>query len=667
MDNKIISLDEYLNFRRNYRLIKVDTVKSTIEKYKIGEFSGKSEEEVQKFYEDLTDRLNDMIEHPCGATAFEVSKIITENNINTKDFDIIFDMIKTTDKANLESKEEKLDVSEIEKFFEEEEKNENKVPIVDLSDLSDEIYEENSIDYQQALEEEKFKREIEEDFLDDIDSGLDDYVDNIEFEEEYEKSSKPYNIVSKLSKSFKTNIEKLKENHEFKFTTPKIAEKLALVFAKAKNMVEISEENKPKIKFNSKKVINFKFKKSKGFMERAYQKAQSKKFENTREVIEEAKLFSDLLVKTYKEKSAKLSVNLNSIKNADLRDDIEYVRNPENTNLQDIAELRINVEDEYLTHIDYLREALDDIVTGKLKTDLANQTKLTDEEINQLLYGYTGLKTDDFYTQTSNSTMLGIDENGNLQISKKSPLNIEEIKGTELEEELRRYAMIPNIRELKDYEILQLSKIIKVQDGKIRVNFGYLFDGKTPYDISWTSKKVPIFANKAPESKTEWNKYLDAKRTIGDRLQLFKNLYGQEFYLKGMENILPDAFSKFESMEVYEQILQELDALEDLEKTKILSRQIQFLDDKAIDLEESKKLTKKQKHTRSYLRKIATRKIFELRDQGLSIGEKIDENGKVGEKVLLEARSKLNLEKIISADSKEINKIKSQDEQTNPR
>ena len=91
MDNKIISLDEYLNFRRNYRLIKVDTVKSTIEKYKIGEFSGKSEEEVQKFYEDLTDRLNDMIEHPCGETSFEVSKIITENNINTKDFDIMKD------------------------------------------------------------------------------------------------------------------------------------------------------------------------------------------------------------------------------------------------------------------------------------------------------------------------------------------------------------------------------------------------------------------------------------------------------------------------------------------------------------------------------------------------------------------------------------------------
>ena len=42
--------------------------------------------------------------------------------------------------------------------------------------------------------------------------------------------------------------------------------------------------------------------------------------------------------------------------------------------------------------------------------------------------------------------------------------------------------------------------------------------------------------------------------------------------------------------------------------------------------------------------------------QNLNVGISLDE-----------AKSKLNLDKIIAADSKEINKIKSQDEQTNPR
>lgn len=117
---KVINLDEYKSFRRRYRFIKPEAIKTAIEKNRIGDFFGKTDEEVQKFYEDLSDKLNDMVERPCGETAFEVGCFLSEYKINPKDFDTIFDMIKVSSKEIIDTgKSDNSNIQEVSDELEE--------------------------------------------------------------------------------------------------------------------------------------------------------------------------------------------------------------------------------------------------------------------------------------------------------------------------------------------------------------------------------------------------------------------------------------------------------------------------------------------------------------------------------------------------------------------
>lgn len=667
---KIIDLREYKSFRRSYRLIQVDTVKSTIEKYRIGDFFGKSEEEVQRFYEDLADKLNDMVETPNGTTAFEVGNLLAEYSISPRDFDMIFDMIKTTSKevVNNDTKTEPI----IETEFGEGDLEETRASDTEYYEIYLDLGDEEVEGVEEGLGEYAKEEEVSEEFLREASESLDKYVATIEEEmkedKKTEKASKPYKVVTTLAKNFSENIAELSGKQEYKSTSPRIAESLAKLFGRAKTLEKKSKESKPKFKSGFKKIVDFKSKKKKGFMQGIKEKSEAKKAKKTRNVIDRAKETSEALVRTYQKRAHDSEVKLPIIKSLELNRRLSFLRGDYKlslgeASLEDIEKAKSFVTQERQKQIASLFEALDTIQTGKLKTDLARQTKLSEKEISMLLYdGYVGTNEDNALVKVTTSDTLGIDENGNLQISNAIPLKVEDIKGTELEEELRRYALMPKLGELTDEEILQLSKAIRVQDGKIRVNFSYLFDGNTPGNLSWVSEKVPIFANRAPESKKEFNQYVKAKGKVGTRLQLFKNLYGNTLYLDGMESVIPDALDGYEDIGVYDKLLKELEEIEQLNKAKILNKQILDIEDRATDLEESGKLTRKEKRTRQDLRKVAEKKVFELEKQGIDISDKISRNETIEESLLAQGSRKLNLDRAIDAGDKKMNKIKSQDE-----
>ena len=73
MEN-VINLEEYRYYKNLTRPIKVEDVKKEIETARIGNFFGKTDNEIEKYYKDLTNALNDMIENPCGTTSYALRK-----------------------------------------------------------------------------------------------------------------------------------------------------------------------------------------------------------------------------------------------------------------------------------------------------------------------------------------------------------------------------------------------------------------------------------------------------------------------------------------------------------------------------------------------------------------------------------------------------------------
>lgn len=459
--------------------------------------------------------------------------------------------------------------------------------------------------------------------------------------------------MEEFAKILSEDLERTSQSHEYQFVSPKVAEDLAKNVGKAKTLEKKTKEAKPTVKSQPKKIVKFKDKKArkkKGFIERIKAKIDAKKTMAMRREIDCAMKYTNTIKEICQDE---LDLNSNLIKDKKLRDKIDYFKTSDDNNLKDISAIKEELLAKRKEQINSLREALEMIQTAKIRKELANERWLTDEQIDYLLGGETVLETDGLIKRTlAPLGRIGVKEDGSLSISNKIPLKADDIRGTKLEDELKRYSTMPKVSELTDEEIIQLAKSIRIKDGNIRVNFQYLYDGKTPGDLSWIAKDVPIDGYTHTENKGR----------LGVRLNFFKNLYGQDFYVNGLENVLPNANKGFEDIGMYDKIIVELEKMEKLEKVKMLENQMLLLDDRASDLEETQNLTKKDKKSRKQLRKIAESKVLQLKAQDVEITDEISKNKMYESSILAKAVGALDLTPVIKDKSRKIDKLKSQDE-----
>lgn len=715
-----------LKFRRAFRRAKVEDLKFIIEKHHLGDFWGKTDAEVQECYQEITDKLNDMLENPCGQTSYELGEVLAENKIARTDFNLIIDMVTVyQDGIPKARKEWELEQAEILRKAQEEA---SKEPIVEESkgiNVDETVAEPKNADTV-VIEEDtepapKVQLEVPEflwrnagepipdDDLKKMENGLNDYLQKIQAEEaslgdqedefsitfdklfgdiskvgtaredsdddmeirldgkqtdgfeteffepepkendaapepndekspepagdgeaetpkleteeeieranqaeSFNKASKPYGLIAKITETFSKNIQRLKDSQKYKSTTPRIAVKLASIFGMAKRAEAKAKEAKPKISPKPKKVSNFKAKAPKGTALNHKSKADLKKEKAIREKINLVKQLEDEIIKVYKADIEENKVELGSMQDNMVQFYLEAIRANGGTNMSQVSALREVIEKSQSLKVEQLREALRDIQTSKIRLDLKSQTSLSDEDIDRLILGNNG-RTGVIFDEKQ---YIGIGKKGELEIAKGFPLKVEDIRGTDLERELKKFASTPKISDLTDTEVLQLAKSIRVQDGKIRVNFSYLFDGKTPGDLSWVSTKR--------QDKTDFATYFRTKNAVGERLNLFKNLYGTDLYVDGLENVLPDAKFGFDDAYVYDKVLRELDGYEQISLARDLDYQLVEMDRSLGEIEGADKLTRRDKKNRSVLEKIAKGKVEEVRRQEGSISSLVD-------------------------------------------
>ena len=441
--------------------------------------------------------------------------------------------------------------------------------------------------------------------------------------QDYNKAKKPYGalggILHSLEDAWDKNIDEGKKVFEaaagptFDFIDDVIAENKGI------KKLEKFYDERPTIK-------KPKTSEPKGFLKKNLYGAYNKevllkmqrrndeiKAEKGKNIISYANKLADSIIEVNEKRYNEDKIDITSLKTSELRYELQDVR--KNPNQENINNLIAKIEVSRSTQIRKLRETLEEMRIAKAKSDLKKYTNLSENEIVELLSGSESLGTfNDALVKgmTGNrikaKTYLGLGQNGELEITgdfaKKITIDdirkIDRENGTSIEDELKRVAAMPNIRDLSGEEVLQLAKSIDIKNGRIDIDFSNLKnepfgnlewieeEEKTisnPDDIKEKNEYYSKRKNRSEEnmsfigkSHKGWDKYRKGKDTKGIRLHHFKNLAGKDFYVDGMETQIFNSINGLEDIGTYDRILYELYDLINLNSARMLKEQIKSVE-----------------------------------------------------------------------------------------